>query len=70
MFVDAVGVHLRWNGGSTDIQWKNFIRHLECENQFLLYSSPVSFSILPKRALTPEQLAEVRALLAQNLSHS
>jgi len=68
VLVDAAGVHSRWNGGSSDVEWKNFIRHLESKRQFLLYLSPYLFQIVPKRALTPEQLAEFRTLLAQNLS--
>lgn len=70
MPIDSVGVHWRWNGGSADVEWKNYIRILEGKNQFLLYSSLTCFNILPKRAFTAEQLSEFRALLAQNLSHS
>jgi heme/copper-type cytochrome/quinol oxidase subunit 2 len=29
MLVDPVGVHWRWNGGSADVEWKNYIRILE-----------------------------------------
>lgn len=67
MFLDSGGVHWRWNGGSTDIEWKNFIRFLEAKNHFLLYSSPVSFNIVPKRALTADQVRELRTLLSESL---
>jgi DNA-binding transcriptional LysR family regulator len=70
MLLDSSGVHWRWNGGSADVEWKNFIRFRESRHQFLLYSSPACFNIVPKRALTPEQMSEFRTLLAQNLSHS
>ena len=66
--LDAVGVHWRWSGGSADIEWKNFIRFYEAKNQFLFYTSPVCFNIVPKRALNEEQIRQFRALLAQNLS--
>jgi hypothetical protein len=65
--LDATGVHWRWNGGSSDIDWKNYVRSLEGKNQFLLYTSPACFNIIPKRALEPGRLNEVRALLNQNI---
>ncbi len=68
MVLDAAGVHWRWNGGSADVEWKNFIRFLESKSEFLLYSSPACFNILPKRALSPDQLSELRGLFAQNIS--
>jgi hypothetical protein len=64
LLIDPVGVHWRWSGGSSDVEWKNYTRVLEGKNQFLLYSSPVIFNMVPKRALTAEQLAEFRAILA------
>lgn len=67
MVVDSTGVHWRWNGGSADIEWKNFIRRLECKTEFLLYTSPACFNMVPKRALTPEQQSEFTALLAQQI---
>jgi hypothetical protein len=68
VLIDASGVHWRWNGGSSDIAWKNYVRSLEGKNQFLLYTSPACFNIIPKRNLTPEGLLELRALLKQNVS--
>ncbi len=64
---DVSGAHWRWNGGSSDVEWKNYIRSVEGQNQFLLYTSPACFNILPKRALAGEQLAELRELLKQNI---
>lgn len=68
MLLDNAGIRWQWNGGSAQIEWGNFIRWVECDTEFLIYSSPACFNIVPKRALPPEQLAEFRALLAQNLS--
>jgi hypothetical protein len=69
ILLDPVGVHWRWNGGSADVEWKNYIRILEGKSQFLLYSSPVCFNVIPKRAFTAEQLSELRALLAESFKH-
>jgi FlaA1/EpsC-like NDP-sugar epimerase len=32
VLLDATGVHWRWNGGSSDVAWKNYIRALEGKN--------------------------------------
>jgi hypothetical protein len=67
MLLDKAGVHWRWEGGSADVEWKTFIRFLECKNLFLLYYSPVVFVMVPKRALLPEQRPEFLTLLLQNV---
>ena len=67
LMLDVSGTHWRWNGGSADVEWKNYIRSLEGANQILFYTSPACFNILPKRALNPDQLSELRTMLAQNI---
>jgi hypothetical protein len=65
--LDASGAHWRWNGGSGDVEWRNYIRTVEGEKQILFYTSPACFNILPKRALNSDQLSELRTMLAQNI---
>jgi YcxB-like protein len=65
--VDGSGVHWRWDGASADIDWKNFLNWQESKTQFLLYTSPVAFNMIPKRVLTQEQISEVRLALSQNI---
>jgi hypothetical protein len=65
--MDESGAHWRWTGGSSDVDWKNYIRLAEGKNQILIYTSPACFNILPKRALAGEQLGEVRSLLSQKI---
>lgn len=67
LLLDLTGAHWRWNGGSSDIEWKNYIRSIEGKNQILFYTSPACFNILPKRALAAAQLSEIRELLKQNI---
>jgi hypothetical protein len=67
LLLDGSGVHWRWNGGSADVEWKNFIRFVECKTEFLLYTSPACFNMVPKRVLTPDQISELRDLFAQNV---
>ncbi len=66
--LDHAGAHWSWNGGSSDIEWKNYVRMVEGNNQFLLYTSPACFNIIPKRALGPTQVDEVRSLLQSNIT--
>ena len=54
LLLDSTGAHWRWNGGSSEVEWKNYIRSVEGKNQFLFYTSPACFNILPKRALAGE----------------
>jgi hypothetical protein len=60
VLLDGSGVHWHWNGGSSDIAWKNYVRWLEGKKQFLLYTSPACFNIIPKRGLTPDEIIELR----------
>jgi YcxB-like protein len=67
LLLDSSGAHWRWNGGSSDIEWRNYIRSVEGKNQILFYTSPACFNILPKRVLAAEQLSEIRELLKQHI---
>ncbi len=67
MSLDDGGIHWKWNGGSADIEWKNFVCFLDSKNQFLLYSSPACFNIVPKRALMPDQIDAFRQLVSAKL---
>ncbi|HEX8814107.1 MAG TPA: YcxB family protein [Terriglobales bacterium] len=67
LLLDAAGAHWRWNGGSSDIGWKNYIRTVEGKNHFLFYISPVNFIILPKRAFDEQQINELQSLLSQQI---
>ena len=67
--LDDSGVHWKWNGGSSDVAWKNYVRSLEGKNQILFYTSPACFNILPKRVLAPEQLGELQSLLEEKIAN-
>jgi hypothetical protein len=67
LLLDNEGVHKRGNGVAADYEWRSLIRWVESNNQFLLYSSPASFNIVPKRSMTPEQVNEFRTLLTENI---
>jgi hypothetical protein len=63
---DSNGIHWKWDGGSSEMEWKNFIRIIEAKNLVLLYQSPNCFNVLPKRALTNEQMADFQATVTQS----
>jgi uncharacterized membrane protein YbaN (DUF454 family) len=48
---------------NTDYTWKGITQLEETKDVFLLYSSPVTAVLLPKRAFSPEQLTEFRNLV-------
>ena len=64
---DADGAHWRWDGGSGDIAWKNYIGWVEGKNQILFYTSPACFNILPVQGMLPQQVIDLRELLKQNI---
>jgi hypothetical protein len=67
LILDSSGAQWRWDGGSTNSEWKNYIYWAEGKSQILFYTSPACFNILPKRDLTADQLNELRELSKQNI---
>lgn len=64
---DGNAVNWQWDGGSSIVEWKTYMRWMESKNQILLCSSPIQCGIVPKRALNAEQLSELRMLLTQKI---
>ena len=69
LVADTDGMHLAWNGGSANMSWTNLVRYIETKDQFLVYTSPTCFNIVPKRALSPEQLSDFGSLLREHIAH-
>ncbi|HEX6504563.1 MAG TPA: YcxB family protein [Terriglobales bacterium] len=64
---DSDGVKWQWDGGSSVVEWKTYIHWMESRNEILLCSSPVQCGVVPKRALNPEKLSNLRMLLTQKV---
>lgn len=64
---DSAGAHWRWDGGSNEIAWKNYIRWVQGNKQILFYTSPASFDILPIGNMEAAQLAELQEMLKRNI---
>ena len=67
MTLDGSGIRWRWKGGQADVEWTNFVRFLESNSLFLLYTSPACFNIVPKRAFAPGETELFRGLLQEKL---
>jgi hypothetical protein len=52
----------------SEVLWRSVLRAHESRQAFLLSSTTRAFFVLPKRALDPDMLADVRALLAANVA--
>jgi hypothetical protein len=50
--------------GESRMVWSDYLKWRENEQVFLFYHGPRIFNILPKRVLTPEQIADVRQCAA------
>jgi hypothetical protein len=60
---DDTGLHSACEVSSGDTAWNGLLDWREGESVFLLYYSPESFFVVPKRALTSEEVAEFRERL-------
>jgi len=52
---------------SSELNWKAIESYREDKNVFLLYLAPAKFIALPKRALTPQQIVELRSMLTRQV---
>lgn len=62
------GVQWNWDGGSSSVEWKTYIRWMETKNDVLLFTSPIQCAIVPKRALNTELLFQLRNLLSKHVA--
>src|SRR3954464_13574388 len=61
------GLEIEGPQGSAQLQWSSFDRFLESATNVTLVRLPGIMNSFPKRAFTPEQLAEFRELLARKI---
>ena len=64
---EADGIEWHWDGGSSVVEWRNYIRWMETSNEILLCTSPVQCVIVPKRTMNAEQLSQLQTLLTEKL---
>jgi hypothetical protein len=57
------GVQATFATGKSQLQWRAFTKYKETERLFVLYMSPARSTFIPKRAMSPQQIEELRVLL-------
>lgn len=66
--IEAGGIRVKTRFGSAEMLWARFSKFAETDESFLLFAAPRFLYTLPKRAMPPELLEPLRALLAQNIT--
>ncbi len=61
------GIVFAGPNGSSNFNWSAFARYTESKHLFLLYPQSNIFNLIPKRALAPDDLLQVREILQRNL---
>jgi hypothetical protein len=61
------GIHVTTPFSEGLMKWNGFIRFLESKDIFMLFIAQWNFVIFPKRAFTPAQADEFRAVLQRNI---
>ena len=62
---DAIGV--KTADGQSRLEWSFYRAFLETDDYFLLYLGRARFSVIPKRAFAPEDVARLARLLGEKL---
>jgi len=65
---DESGLRFQGTTFSSEIRWAHFHKFIEDDKSFLLYSNPQVFNIVPKESLSVEEIEDLRALLARNIT--
>jgi hypothetical protein len=65
--VDGVGLFVESEVEQSELSWAAFERFQETQTLFLLYLGARSVQVIPKRALSTDQMVELRQLLSSKL---
>lgn len=61
--LDDNGTVATFPTGESRLAWRTYTKYKETETIFLLFFSPYRYTTIPKRAMSPEQIEELRGLL-------
>jgi hypothetical protein len=67
---DDAGLRFRGTTFSSQVSWPHFSRFFDDKDSFVLFQSPRVFNIIPKRQLSPEQIAGLRELFTRHINRS
>jgi hypothetical protein len=62
------GVATNFSTGTSRVEWNAFVKYQETASFFLLFLSPSRYWWIPKRAISPEQAAELATLLKAHIT--
>jgi len=65
--VEEVGLHFRSANTDAAVSWKHYIKWIEDESLFVLFSSPLIFVLIPKRAFDDGQLPVFKETLREKI---
>jgi hypothetical protein len=60
---DDEGTVATFPTGESRLDWRAYTKYKETGSLFLLFFSPYRYTSIPKRAMSPEQIEELRGLL-------
>ena len=59
------GLTVTSTGGEWHVPWNDYLKWDENAQIFILYQAPRLFNMVPKRALSPEQIVDIRQCAAR-----
>jgi YcxB-like protein len=65
--VSENGLHFMSPSVESQSDWRAAVRYLESDDIFMLFSAPMIFAVIPKRAFSPGDADAFRDLLARNV---
>lgn len=65
-FTDEI-IHVASAAGASDLNWSAYHRYLETEEFYMLYMAKHVFSVIPKKAFSPEDRNRLERLFRQKL---
>ena len=66
--LDDEGTVATFPTGESRLNWRAYTKYKETGSMFLLFFSPYRYMSIPKRAMTPKQIEELRALVKARIA--
>jgi len=66
--LDDEGTVATFPTGESRLNWRAYTKYKETGSVFLLFFSPYRYVSIPKRAMTPQQIEDLRALVKARIS--
>jgi len=67
--VDDAGLHFRGPTFESQVSWVHFSRFREDQSSFVVFQGPKVFNMIPKRQLSPDQIAALRDCFTRHIKN-